>query len=210
LSNAEQSVVAQARAVAWPWWVWPLGLLVIGVLLIVRSRVQNQEFPAEAIRVLSRQVMGKDGTLALIEVHDGDSRKRRLLVGLGGGAPRLVADVSAWEVAVAAPSNIDNQAVAIVGPDPIPTPTATTEINPPVKTARPTLRVASFDGQLREAVQRYDTPKDEPLSSKRDLIDEVMAQREVVRKTSEGELSKTGSIRAAKPRPTYSTREVKA
>jgi hypothetical protein len=148
--------------------------------------------------------MGKDGTLALIEVHDGDSRKRRLLVGLGGGAPRLVADVSAWEVAVAAPSNIENQAVAIVGPDPHP------EVAEAVNDRRANLHVASFDGHLHQAAELYSEAPRPKAPSKHDLIEEVMAQRDQVRKTSDCAPGDERPIREARRKPSYSSREVVA
>ena len=210
LPKADQKLIDKTASAAWPWWSWPLGLLAIGILLIIRSRVQNPNVPIEAIRVVSRQPMGKEGALALIEVHDGDSRKRRLLVGLGGGAPRLVADVSAWEVAVAAPSNISNDAVAIVGPDP--------EASAPVAAeaqATP-LHVApqTFGGHLRNASARYAGPDvadpEPPSASKAVLIEEVLAQREQVRRESADVLSGTQGIRKAKRKPTYSSREVLA
>ena len=206
LPKADQQLVERASQLTWPWWSWPLGLFAIGVLLIIRSRVQNRQVPVEAIRVVSRQTVGKDGTLALIEVHDGDSRKRRLLVGLGGGAPRLVADVSAWEVAVAAPSNISNDVVALVGPDP--------DAERPVATPEqsPGLRVAPqpFEGHLQQASQRYAASevRPEPSAEKAVLIEEVLAQREQVRRESASVLGGTKGIRQAKRKPTYSSREV--
>ena len=206
LPKADQQLVDQTAAVAWPWWSWPLGLLAIGVLLVIRGRVQNTKIPVEAIRVVSRQTMGKDGALALVEIHDGDARKRRLLVGLGGGAPRLVADVSAWEVAVAAPSNISNDAVAIMGPDP----------DDSGHTAATPLNVApqTFDGHLRDASMRYDgadsVSAEPPSASKAVLIEEVLAQREQVRRESADVLHGTQGIRKAKRKPTYSSREVLA
>lgn len=203
INKADQKVVAQTGEMAWPWWVWPMGLLAIGVLLIVRGRINNTKVPVEAIQVVSRQVMGKDGTLALIEVHDGDSRKRRLLVGLGGGAPRLVADVSAWEVAVAAPSNLANDAVAMMGPDP--------DEQVAVEEIRPQLRVApkAFETHLAQASDRVDSQS--PVTeNKADLIEEVLAQREQVRRESADILSGTKGIRKARRKPTYSSREVVA
>ena len=202
-NKADQKVAKQTAEMAWPWWVWPVGLLAIGVLLIVRGRINGAKVPVEAIKVVSRQAMGKEGTLALIEVHDGDSRKRRLLVGLGGGAPRLVADVSAWEVAVAAPSNIANDAVAIMGPDP--------EAQASVEDIRPQLHVApkAFETHLAQAADRFDD-QEAPMNNKADLIEEVLAQREQVRRESADILSGTKGIRKARRKPTYSSREVVA
>ena len=81
------------------------------------------------------------------------------LVGLGGGSPRLVADISAWEVAVAAPSNIMNDAVAVMGPDPCPvapTESQNSLFRAPVERAQPNLRLASFGKSAESsAAQRY-------------------------------------------------------
>ena len=204
LTAVDQTVAAKTSEMAWPWWMWPVGLFALGVLLIVRGRINRATVPVEAIKVVSRQTLGKDGTLALVEVHDGDSRKRRLLVGLGGGAPRLVADVSAWEVAVAAPSNITNDAVAVVGPDP--------DVgNAPVPLhAAPNLRVAPkpFDAHLASASQRFEGS--DVGENKADLIEEVLAHREQVRRESADVLSATSGIRKARRKPTYSSREVLA
>ena len=206
LSKADQQTVDAVSEAAWPWWSLPLGLLAIGVLLIVRGRVMSQKIPVEAIHVISRQPMGKDGTLALVEIHDGDDRKRRLLVGLGSGAPRLVADVSAWEVAVAAPSNISNDAVALVGPDPDGGASV-----PPVERP-PHLHVAprTFNGHLEQAAKRYglqdSTEEESGLDSSRaDLIESVLAKRDHAR------LETVGKLKSAQGgRPAYSSREILA
>ena len=212
-SAQEQSVVEQSSGAALPWWAWPLGLFAMGALFLVRSRMHNNELPAKAIRIVSRQHLGKEGALALIELSDGDARTRRLLVGLGGGAPRLVADVSAWEVAVAAPSNVMNDAVASVGPDPDETHNNVTPINdeqavtPPHTPRReaPSLRLAreGFGAQLSRAAQRYGEVEDATVTSggRADLIEDVLAKRERVRRESVGEKSTKKS---------YSSREILA
>jgi hypothetical protein len=46
-----------------------------------------------ALRVVSTTSLGRDGSLSVVEVKDADGALRRLLVGHGGGAPRLVADL---------------------------------------------------------------------------------------------------------------------
>jgi len=207
LTKGEQQTVDTVSELAWPWWSLPLGLLAIGILLIIRGRVVSQKVPVEAIHVISRQAMGKDGTLALIEIHDGDARKRRLLVGLGGGAPRLVADVSAWEVAVAAPSNISNDAVAFVGPDP------DVDALGDADERRSRLHVApqTFGGHLKQAAQRYESQDSAsiedgaPDSSRKDLIESVLVKRDQARQETVGKLK---SARAVKPE--YSSREILA
>ena len=42
---------------------------------------------------MGRQPLGDRSALVLVEVEDGDGEKRRLLVGTGGQAPTLVADL---------------------------------------------------------------------------------------------------------------------
>ncbi len=102
----ESPVAKAATDLTVPWWLLPVGMLGVGVLLVMRNKASKTTAVRQSIRVMSRTHMGKEGSLAMIEVADGDQRTRRLLVGFGGGAPRLVADVSAWEVAVAAPSPV--------------------------------------------------------------------------------------------------------
>ena len=207
-TERDQAIIQQAAGAAWPWWSWPVGLFALGALLIVRSRVNKQELPTEAIRVVSRQPMGKDGALALIELNDGDRRTRRLLVGLGGGSPRLVADVSAWEVAVAAPSNIMNDAVAVMGPDPeaaAPPVSQSLDTNQVDQRPAPNLRLAtkSFGSHLSQAAQRYGTTAEAANdgAERQDLIEDVLAKRERVRRESVGEKSDKKS---------YSSREILA
>lgn len=208
-SAADRKAIGSVSAAAWPWWSIPLGLLAIGALLIVRGKALKKDLPLEAIHVVSRQPMGKDGSLALIEVQDGDSRKRRLLVGLGGGSPRLVADISAWEVAVAAPSNIANDALAIVGNDPMPSSPAE------VEERRSQLHVApaSFETQLSQAAALYganDTDSrtgEQSSQSKADLIEDVLAKRDLVRMETVGNETPSETGRGGR-KPSYSSREI--
>ena len=92
---------------ATPWWMWPLGLLgVAGVAgLVMRQRQLGSGVPSD-ILVLSRTAVSRSASLAVIEVTAADNTIRRLLVGVGGGAPRIVADLSspaaAQEAAAAA------------------------------------------------------------------------------------------------------------
>ena len=207
LQQNDTKIVEEAKAVAWPWWSWPLGLFAIGVLLIIRGRVTKGAAQKQAMTIVARQDMGKEGTLALIELADGDSRTRRLLVGLGGGAPRLVADVSAWEVAVAAPSNIANDAVAMVGPDP----DNLVERTPEQSGSKIALIPKSFSTHMSQANGRYEVEDSAPVSevgespSRHDLIAEVLAVREQVRNES---VSTTKKTRGRKP--AYSSREIVA
>ncbi len=210
-SAQEQAIVQQSSGAAMPWWAWPMGMFAMGALLMVRSRMYNKELPTKAIRIVSRQHLGKEGALALIELSDGDARTRRLLVGLGGGAPRLVADVSAWEVAVAAPSNVMNDAVASAGPDPdqasVTQLTDRRVVAQPVSAEReaPALRLASkgFGAELARAAKRYGEVEDATVSSsgRADLIEDVLAKRERIRRESVGDKASKKS---------YSSREILA
>ena len=208
-ASGERKAIDSVAAAAWPWWSIPLGLLAVGALLVVRGRALNKDMPMEAIHVVSRQPMGKDGSLALIEVHDGDARPRRLLVGLGGGAPRLVADVSAWEVAVAAPANIANDAIAVVGPDPLPESTT----NADKRRAQLHVAPASFESQLGQAAARYGAnigngaATEAAGRSKAELIEDVLAQRDIVRLETVGE-NGNGRNGRTTSKPGYSSREV--
>ncbi|MBL8615284.1 MAG: hypothetical protein JNM72_06730, partial [Deltaproteobacteria bacterium] len=46
-----------------------------------------------ALRVVSTTTLGRDGGLSVVEVKDADGTLRRLLIGHGGGAPRLVVEL---------------------------------------------------------------------------------------------------------------------
>ena len=77
-----------------PWWMWPLGMIgAIGAAgLVYRSR--RTDGVSDEIVVLSRTGLSRTASLAMIEVVSTDGRTRRMLIGVGGGAPRLVADLS--------------------------------------------------------------------------------------------------------------------
>jgi hypothetical protein len=76
-----------------PSWLWVVGILGGGALLLLRSRSMRALRGPDAISVVSRTQLGKDGNLAVVEVIEADGERRRLLVGFGSGAPRLVADL---------------------------------------------------------------------------------------------------------------------
>ena len=192
-SEPEAAVVTETKANVWPWWVWPVGMLTIGVLFLMRGKAREKFLPAQAIRIVSRSTLGKDGTLAVIEVADGDHRTRRLLVGFGGGAPRLVADVSAWDVAVAAPAPDSAAAPHHTGPDPLAA----------VPASVPQEAPSSFGGTLKIAAARYeDAPA--PVQEREthdDLVAEVLAMRDT---------KDIGAAPSRKRKPAYSRRQVLA
>ena len=192
-AEPEAPVVTETKANVWPWWVWPVGMLTVGVLFLMRGKAREKFLPTQAIRIVSRSTLGKDGTLAMIEVADGDHRTRRLLVGFGGGAPRLVADVSAWDVAVAAPAPESIAAPHHTGPDPLEAVPAIAAAEAPV----------SFGGTLKMAAARYeDAPAPvQEAGTHDDLVAEVLAMRDTK------EIAPTSS---RKRKPSYSRRQVLA
>jgi hypothetical protein len=60
--------------------------------MVMRSR-KTDGIPGH-ITVLSRATLSRAASLAMIEVADSNGQTRRMLIGVGGGAPRLVSDLS--------------------------------------------------------------------------------------------------------------------
>jgi hypothetical protein len=75
-------------------WFWPLLLLVAGGVWVWRKRGGTLKDTKDEIQIVGRASLGREGSLAVVEVEDNDGRHRRLLIGYGGGAPRLVADLA--------------------------------------------------------------------------------------------------------------------
>jgi hypothetical protein len=75
-----------------PGWIWPVGLTLLALLVALRWQIQRVPGTPSKLRVSQRVILGRDGNLAVVEVGEGSDR-RRLLVGYGGGAPRLVAEL---------------------------------------------------------------------------------------------------------------------
>lgn len=85
-----------------PSWMWPVGLLMLAGIVALKWKTQRAPDPAARLRVIQRVMLGREGHLALVEVGEDDDR-RRLLIGYGAGAPRLVAELDVSEVATASP-----------------------------------------------------------------------------------------------------------
>lgn len=79
-------------------WVLPLFLFMIGMVVWSRFRKTAPLNPGE-IRVDSRTPLGKEGSLAIIEVGDSEGGSQKMLIGLSEqGAPRLLSVLSAdWQ-----------------------------------------------------------------------------------------------------------------
>jgi hypothetical protein len=76
---------------------WPLALGVAGLLALWwgRGRLELPIASEPELRVVGRTALGGRAGLAVIEVRAPDGGWRRLVVGTGDGAPRLVADLGA-------------------------------------------------------------------------------------------------------------------
>ena len=167
-------------AVSLPVWVWPMaGLLVVLVIggRYLESRRRRSAGPPLELRLVSRLSRGREGQLAVIEVADGAGAYRRLLVGLGGGAPRLVMelDSSTFETALVA-NGLPPAARA-----------RPAEARRAAETRAPTPRTPSEapsadrpqESRARAATARPPAPDSRrPLAVRSDLIQEVLAERE--------------------------------
>jgi hypothetical protein len=76
-----------------PAWVWPAGLGALGLVGAAGLRRQVRLSESPAVQVVSRQSLGDKNALLVVEVTDAGGERRRLLLGTGGGAPALVADL---------------------------------------------------------------------------------------------------------------------
>lgn len=89
---AQQSAVGGSGS---PWWIWPLGLLgVAGAAGMAYQNRRSSDGISSDVIVLSRTAVSRTSSLAVIEVSDASGQTRRMLVGIGGGAPSMVADLS--------------------------------------------------------------------------------------------------------------------
>jgi hypothetical protein len=182
VSSASPLVVGSSSR---PWWMWPLGMLgAAGVagLMFQNNRKRDDGIPCD-VQVLSRTAVTRSSSLAVIEVSDAGGDIRRMLIGVGGGAPRLVADLTAG-----------SSAAIQMGTEPLSEPVAAAaadleaewmrEGEEPAPAAEPEL-----DAPRRRGVSAYRAPEAEepvpvPVSSRRqiaaktELISEVLAERE--------------------------------
>jgi len=165
-----------------PGWLWVVGIVCGLGLLFLRSRSLKSLRGPDAISVVSRSQLGKDGSLAVVEVAEADGEKRRLLVGFGSGSPRLVADLGRPfpELPVSGPAPLVDRAGAL-GPRPAPRPDAELSGSVPVSSGR-----SNAAGAWARAVRDAGGPAPAPtltaaqagrLERRHDLIEEVLAER---------------------------------
>jgi hypothetical protein len=168
-----------------PGWLWVVGILGGAGLLFLRSRSLKALRGPDAIEVLSRSQLGKDGSLAVVEVAEADGEKRRLLVGFGSGAPRLVADLGRPfpdEPQPVAASLVERAAAA--GPrspveEPSPAVEGAPEAPPRANAASAWARAMRDAGGAAAAPAPQVTPAAAArLERRHDLIQEVLAERE--------------------------------
>ncbi len=175
-----------------PAWVWIVGIACVSALFLLRSRSLKALRGADAIEVLSRSQVSKDGSLAVVEVTEVDGVRRRLLVGFGGGAPRLVADLGRPLPDLEDEPPIVTRPLPDAPTDrPRPAPTAsatapasapTPEAPTPLDSARPP-RANAAAAWARAVMDAGDgtaaPPPPEPvLEVRHDLIQEILAERE--------------------------------
>ncbi len=180
-----------------PLWLWGLlGLMLLALLVSRRALLPGKRGAADqGIQVTSRTSLGREGNLAVVEVGDGSGGRRRLLVGFGSGAPRLVADLTPMPEVLAL-------AQETLGPRPVPTVVEAEETQAPPQRRRrpvappprtePTLEAAPAEtgpGNSLTTSQRWESAleaegaaparrsKPRPLESRGDLIAEVLAER---------------------------------
>jgi len=110
----EPAPSAPTQTAAPPWWMWPMGLLgVAGAAgVVIRNRTTTDGI-SDDIHVLSRAGLSRTASLTMIEVTGADGQTRRMLIGVGGGgAPRLVADLSTPRTTVTAEEDWFQEPVA--------------------------------------------------------------------------------------------------
>lgn len=177
-----------------PWWMWPLGLLgAAGVAGLMYQNNRSSGGISSDVLILSRTAVSRNATLAVIEVADAHGNARRMLVGIGGGAPRLVADLSGELQAQPEPvAALEEDTAAVTGAELKETWSKATgrrkrsaPLQPP---KNPALVDEEEDAPRRRGLAAYtsqgpDTPVaarklNRGKSSKTELISEVLAARD--------------------------------
>lgn len=105
-AEVEPSGAYESTDLVGAFWVFPLFLLMLGIVIWSRVRKSTPLNPGE-IRVASRTPLGREGSLAIIHVGDEEGGSQKMLVGLSEhGAPRLLSVLSAdWQNETAATSS---------------------------------------------------------------------------------------------------------
>ena len=140
-----------------PMWVYPLAMLLVIALLLSQWKRKSPVTPGE-IRVLSKTPLGREGSLAIVEVGSDDGESKKLLLGLhGNSAPRLIDYLGSEQV------------IAMVSEEAKPESRAMSRGN------RGSSGDESFDSFLHREAQKEQ--KDPVLEDRNDLVDEVLKAR---------------------------------
>lgn len=158
-----------------PVWLWGILFLMLVALFFSRRSLFPRRGDDAGIDVRSRTSLGKDGHLAVVEVGDGDGGRRRLLVGFGTGAPRLVADLTPMPDLPGYPDLEDAERERIEPP-------AAPRMAPPAPDEAPAPRSRwedALDAPEGPTEQHRPTRRPRPVALERrgDLIAEVLAER---------------------------------
>jgi hypothetical protein len=184
---AERSpVVAPSLPFQSPVWVWAvivgLGLAWVAGKVWERRRVAVA--PA-SLRVISTTSLGQGGGISVVEVKDADGALRRLLVGHGGGAPRLIVELDGLRDFGAAESTVAPFAAPLAAVARAAEPARASEPadrgqgpasvagDPPSRSGE----AARTGGGARTAAPRAPAAGPRPLAPRSDLIAEVLAER---------------------------------
>lgn len=90
----DQSPQESSSGSRWSWVMGLLGLGAAGVMVLMRKQLQGKLTQSDQkMEILARQNLGGNAALVLMEVEAQDGETRRLLIGLGDGAPKLVSDL---------------------------------------------------------------------------------------------------------------------
>lgn len=192
LRDAESTAAAPSASGMGNLWMWPLGLLGLVGVAGVAYRNRQVDGTSSEIRVLSRAALNNRASLAVVEVMGADGVNRRMLVGVGGGAPRLVADLSTLRAAGSAPSAVVEEtpdAVSEVVEEPA---AVEADPTPARQNDAPTVEAQTEDkpargrkhGAAAYAQEQEDAERQKRLQAREDLLAQVLAEREADRDDS--------------------------
>ena len=170
-----------------PGWIWPVGLTLLALLVGLRWQLNRGSEAPSRLQVVQRVMLGRDGNLAVVEVgEEGD--RRRLLVGYGGGAPRLVAELDVPDAAGSTPPT---------GADPSAR-----------RWQRALRRALPATGQSSEPSESLQKASEARLRPRTSLIAEVLAERDAPEVTQAAASDQSARPGATAKRPDSTTSPV--
>lgn len=157
-----------------PVWLWGILFLMLVALFFSRRSLFPKRGNDAGIDVRSRTSLGKDGHLAVVEVGDGDGGRRRLLVGFGTGAPRLVADLTPMPDLPGYPDLAEAEAAREASQSDLGPPPAPAAGPGPRSLWEEAMDSPEAPTELQRPTRR---PRSVALERRGDLIAEVLAER---------------------------------